>query len=127
MSVNYRVDSARNLIRYTVTGPMVVDEIMNMVFEAMTHIDRSRPLNDIWDLTEMTALEGESQDIERLARRWATLGPIRRPPGKAALVATTPYQYGVARMYISWLGDQLNWESRLFKNEADALAWLDED
>ncbi len=127
MPVLYEVDSSRNLIRYTITGPMVVDEIIKTVQEAMTRIDHSRPLNDLWDLADMTTLEGEAEDIERLARRWATLGPIRRPPGKTALVAITPYQYGVARMYISWLGDQLNWESRLFKDVAEAQAWLDTD
>jgi hypothetical protein len=127
MSVLFEVDSSRNLIRFNVTGYLDVDEVINTVQEAMLQIDRSRPLYDLWDMSAMMALDGEAEDIERLAHRWAAIGPVRRPPGKTALVASTSYQYGVARMYMSWLGDQVHWESRLFKGMPEAMAWLEEE
>jgi hypothetical protein len=75
-------------------------------------------------LTSVTRMEVGFEEVYALAqRRLARTMPY---PVKSALVAATPAQVGMARMFQT-LNDHLRTTVRIFPDVPAALAWLDED
>lgn len=109
-------------VRITMRGEVTLDELIarnHALFEMMPDARVGRQL---WDYTAVTRTTYGAAELTRLidlaARRADESDRIR-----IALLANSALAFGLSRMY-SVLAEDAPWETRVFDDERDALAWL---
>jgi len=112
------------LIRVRLQGTMSAADLAGLAAAAQEAEDSLSPLPDyLTDLTGVTRLDiGFAQVFELAQRRLERVFPNSF---RSALVAGTPAQLGIARMYQT-LNDHPQVTVRIFPDVAGALAWLAE-
>lgn len=77
----------------------------------------------VWDCTEATGAGIDAGGLETIGRL-VQKNAARRGPGKTAVVAGEGVVFGMARMYDLMLDGRRENPFQVFRNMADARAWL---
>ena len=128
MPITSQVDKTKNLVIYTLTGELTLDDIQSKIksfWEA-----HELTLNALWDARSAELTNLESSDMESIA---AFIGQYthrfeERKGGKSAVVASSDLQYGLSRI----LGTLYEIEDfptqlKIFRIMDEAIKWLDQD
>ena len=97
-------------------------EALNRIYASPDH---NPDLDVLWDLRDTKVSSMSSSDIEgvsdHVAKHWGTGGRSR-----AALVVSQDFEFGLSRMYQVYLESRISTQVRVFRNMAEAEAWLKE-
>ena len=122
MPIRMIIDKTSGLIRTTATGRVTGEELVAYYHRLRSHPDFRSNLNEIFDLTEVTAADVVAADVRRLSgvteeftRRGVTV--------KVAIIAPRDLEFGLARMY-EMLQNQSKNDVRVFRDRADAEGWI---
>ena len=96
----------------------LADEML--AYEARLPVTPSR----LSDLTAVTRMDVGFSEMLAFVERRRVVGP--RQPIRSALLVAEAVQFGIARMFQT-LNDHPQVTVRIFRDEAEALAWLGED
>ena len=128
MPITSQVDKTKNLIIYTLTGELTIDDIQNKIKSFWEAHDLT--LNTLWDARNAKLTNLKSSDMERIT---ALISQYRhrfeeRRGGKSAVVASSDLQYGLSRI----LGTLYEIEAfptqlKIFRIMDEAFQWLDQD
>ncbi len=103
-------------------GAIGVDQLREVIRSLSSDDLETTPHARLWDLrgADLSALR--SLDIEDFAELSRSQGTLRR---RIAVVVTTDLQYGLTRMYESFHGETPHAAIAVFRDEAEARAWLE--
>ena len=121
MPVGYRFEG--RIFRLTNEGESTVDELVATFESALD--DPAFPEHAIllWDISDSSSLKERSSG--ELLRITQILGPkAYRHSNTSAIIVSNDLYHGLMRMATSY-GEKFESNSRLFRNEADALEWID--
>jgi hypothetical protein len=119
--VSYRFEG--RIFRLTNVGESTVDELIATFEAALDDPDFPDRAILLWDIRESTSLEERSTD--ELRRITSALGPkAHRHSNTSALLVSSDLYYGLMRMATAY-GDEFESNSKLFRDEAEALEWID--
>jgi len=128
MPITSQVDKTKNLVIYTLTGELTLDDIQSTIksfWEA-----QELTLNALWDARRAKLTNLESSDMESIT---AFIGQYthrfeERKGGKSAVVASSDLQYGLSRI-LGTLYEIKDFPTKLqtFRQMDEAMEWLDQD
>ena len=128
MPITSQVDKTKNLVIYTLTGELTLDDIQSTIksfWEA-----HELTLNALWDARRAKLTNLESSDMESIT---ALIGQYthrfeERKGGKSAVVASSDLQYGLSRI-LGTLYEIKDFPTKLqtFRQMDEAMEWLDQD
>ena len=128
MPITSQVDKTKNLVIYTLTGELTLDDIQSAIksfWEA-----HELTLNALWDARRAKLTNLESSDMESIT---AFIGQYthrfeERKGGKSAVVASSDLQYGLSRI-LGTLYEIKDFPTKLqtFRQMDEAMEWLDQD
>jgi len=128
MPITSQVDQTKNLVIYTLTGDLTLDDIQSTIksfWEA-----HELTLNALWDARRAKLTNLESSDMESIT---AFIGQYthrfeERKGGKSAVVASSDLQYGLSRI-LGTLYEIKDFPTKLqtFRQMDEAMEWLDQD
>jgi hypothetical protein len=128
MPITSQVDKTKNLIIYTMTGELTLDDIQNKIKSFWEAHDLT--LNTLWDARSAKLTNLKSSDMERIT---ALISRYRhrfeeRRGGKSAVVASSDLQFGLSRV-LGTLYEIKDFPAKLqiFRIMDEAMAWLDQD
>lgn len=128
MPITSQVDKTKNMVIYTLTGELTLDEIQSTIqsfWEA-----HELTLNALWDARSAKLTNLKSSDMESLT---ALIGQYRhrfkeRKGGKSAVVASSDLQYGLSRIVGAFYEiENFPTQLRTFRQMDEAIQWLDQD
>jgi len=98
MPITSHVDKTKNLVIYTLTGELTLDDIQSKIKSFWEAHDLT--LNTLWDARSAKLTDLKSSDMESIA---LLIGQYRhrfdeRKGGKSAVVASSDLQYGLSRI-----------------------------
>jgi hypothetical protein len=109
---------------HTITGDISMDDVRRTLEETYAHSDFKAEADAMWDLTGASG-DLATEDIRRLADFVGKLiGNTTK--GKVALLVSSDFEFGMARMYGSILGGQSSKPIMVFRDRAEADRWLSE-
>jgi len=127
MPITSQIDKTRNLIIYTLTEELTLDDIQSTIkafWEA-----HELTLNTLWDARRAKLTHLKSSDMENIT---ALIGQYShrfedREGGKSAVVASSDLQYGLSRI-LGTLYDIEDFPTQLkiFRIKDEAVEWLDQ-
>ena len=128
MPITSQVDKTKNLVIYTLTGELTLDDIQSTIksfWEA-----HELTLNALWDARRAKLTNLESSDMESIT---AFIGQYthrfeEREGGKSAVVASSDLQYGLSRI-LGTLYEIKDFPTKLqiFRQMDEAMEWLDQN
>jgi hypothetical protein len=123
MPFTYRVDRTQQVVWITLEGRCGIGEIRAGIEHVWTDPDAEAVRRFVWDLRDAQLIV-TGEDLRSLLS-WNRPHASKRPPNRAAVVATAPAMYGVARMAEAY-ADVLNSVTtmRVFRDMDEALDWL---
>jgi hypothetical protein len=77
------------------------------------------------DLSEVTSLNAQTAEIERLVEQDRLLAALTRPRLPFAVIAPQDSYYGVARMWQS-ISDEIGWDTQIFRDRPKTEIWIRE-
>jgi len=128
MPITSHVDKTKNLVVYTLTGEMALDDIQSKIksfWEA-----HNLTLNALWDARQAKLTNLKSSDMERIT---ALIGQYthrfeERKGGKSAVVASSDLQYGLSRILGALYEiEDFPTQLKIFRIMDEALEWIDQD
>jgi len=124
MPITRQTSKSKNLTTIMATGEITVAEI----FEIVKSFKSQPPAKNIlWDFSEANPTDSfNDTDMKRIASlAKSNLGS--RPNCKTAFVATDNLQFGLTRMYMTYLEFQdITHETQVFRTLDKANQWLEE-
>ena len=102
-------------------GAFSYDELIAALQDCYTG---SKTIDWIWDLSEASAKQMTSADMQRLAS-FASANAHDRPKGKTAIVVPTDLGFGMGRMLETYgqFAD-VPFQVRIFRTQSQALQWM---
>lgn len=128
MPITSQVDKTKNLVIYTLTGELTLDDIQSTLkafWEA-----HELTLNTLWDARSAKLTNLESSDMGRIT---ALIGQYthrfeERKGGKSAVVASSDLQYGLSRILGTlYEVEDFPTQLKIFRIKDEAVEWLDQD
>ena len=126
MELSTEINKEKNIRYHVVTGPIDVDELINVLQAIYGATDFDPEMNVFWDLQKADSSAVSSDDVYRLKKyvsnKWGRGGNSR-----AALVVSREVDFGMSRMYqIMMEGDNPS-KIKVFKDLHEAEQWLAEE
>ena len=115
----YEIDKERRLITSTASGVITLPEIWAHQEKLDKDPDFDPSFAQLLDVTQVTKLKLSSEDVRRVAES-NTLSTNTR----LAIVATSSLVYGMARMFQIFREMKEEEKTRVFRDRAEALAWV---
>ena len=120
--IRFSVDPLKCLRISTFSGTVDDQELIDTFQNLFATPGYDTRLHDLADLRDVEVLKVSPAGVQRLARLRAPGDPLKIPT-KLAIVAPTPYLFGMARMYELLRTDALG-KIHVFRELAQAEAWL---
>ena len=121
MPVSYRFEG--RISRLTNEGASTVDELIETFEAALDHPDFPEHAILLWDIRESESLKDRSSG--ELLRITQILGPkAHRHSNTSAIIVSNDLYHGLMRMATAY-GEECESNTRLFRDEAEALEWID--
>ena len=118
MPVNYLLDRERRLVVVKAWGVLVDQDVHAGRQELLDHPDFDRDFGQLFDAREVEEVQFSVEVMGRMAQTSILARESRR-----AFVATTPYQYRMATMFVT-LAQPYQPNVQVFRDIDEALAWL---
>jgi hypothetical protein len=119
MASYYEIDKERRLVTSTASGVITLPEIWAHQEKLLKDPDFDPSFAQLLDVTQVTKVELSSEDVRRVAES-NTLSSNPR----LAIVATSAFVYGLARMF-QIFREMVGEEGiRVFRDRDGALAWV---
>jgi hypothetical protein len=127
--ITYQIDHDRKLVRARVTGTLTREEAFSYQREVWS-LPEVRGYNQLIDASAMEHVDIPFPSADAM-RELASLAAGMDDPGlrtKFAIVATTAFAYGIARMYATYraLDPRSTRVVNVFRDVAEAEKWLAE-
>jgi len=127
MPFTYEIDHERRLVRATITGTLTKDDAFAYQREVWSRPD-VRGYHQLIDASAIDHIDipfPSADAMQELAALAATMDDPNTKT-KFAIVATSAFTYGLARMYATYRGldPRSTREVSVFRSMGDALAWL---
>jgi len=120
------IDKARRLARVTLRGQIHADDIIKSFREMLDHPDLTADTNSLWDLSDGSLAQLSRQDVHDVETYMRRFQDVRNGI-KSACVCPQDLNYGLARMYEMLSERVTTAQFRVFRNMAEAEAWLASD
>jgi len=105
-------------------GVVTLDELLAAAKEHQSDPERAKKITHVLiDFTEVTELRMNAEEAKRLAEASKITARLA-PGGAAAIVAPRDHVFGIARMWESLVDEEASWSTRVFRDRAEAEAWL---
>ena len=118
MPVNYSLDRERRLVLVKAWGVLVDQDVHAGRQELLDHPDFDRDFGQLFDAREVEEVQLSVEVMGRMAQTSILARESRR-----AFVATTPYQYRMATMFVT-LAQPYQPNVQVFRDLDEALVWL---
>ena len=118
MPVNYSLDRERGLVVVKAWGVLVDQDVHAGRQELLDHPDFDRDFGQLFDAREVEEVQLSVEVMGRMAQTSILARESRR-----AFVATTPYQYRMATMFVT-LAQPYQPNVQVFRDLDEALVWL---
>ncbi len=120
MSIQQRLDSERDLTVFTVSGPLLFEELRSTLESAYAEPDYAT--RSLFDMRDCEPGGLSAAQIESLAGLIGTRRP-ERAPSHWAIVTRHKVHFGLSRMFETY-ASSLPVEIRVFHDLEEALDWL---
>lgn len=122
MPIGMKIDSANNLVVYTVTGVITAADIQEVVEARVAAPDYMARMDVLWDFRE-GQLSPVPQDLTYQGAQVMKGMPHAREEAKIAVVAPKTATHGMMREFKAWWANQPR-EFEVFWTIEEAMAWL---
>jgi hypothetical protein len=121
MPYTYTVDKQRRLVNTVGTGVLTLADIVSEINRSRGDTDFDPDYCELADLTEVTDLRLDPDDIRQLSSY-----TIYSPGSKRAIVAPRAHIFGMSRMFELMRDSSVNpfETTRVFSDRDEALQWL---
>lgn len=109
----------------TFTGEISDEHLLGTYADLVQSPDYDKEADDLVDLSGVTSLGVTTKGLRQLMGLFSELDELNIK-SRLAIVAPGDAVYGVARMYQMLRGDDVPEEITVFRDLAEATAWLDE-
>ena len=122
MPITYRIDARRSLVVTTISGHIHEAELRAHAAAAAADPAAQACMRTIVDISQWVEVAVDSKVVAELAM---TSGDVARAPGRqVAVIAPTDTAYGLSRVFQGFRSGANASEMRVFRNRAEAEAWL---
>ena len=124
MEISTEIDKKKNIRWHIVRGVIDMGQLFDSLKEIYNSPDFDPEMDILWDLQKADFSSVQTEDIRSFAKyvgkQWEARGK-----GKAALVVSSDFDYGMTRMYQMLLESTTSNEVTVFKDIAKAKKWID--
>ena len=124
MPIRTIIDKQNGLIQTAASGRVSGPELVDYYRRLRTHPDFKRNLNEIFDASQVEAIDVTADDVRRLSamtEEYTRLGV----PVKVAIVAPGDLEFGMSRMYEMLQIQSIN-TLKVFHERSAAERWINE-
>lgn len=118
MSVKFSLDLERRLLIVKASGVLVDQDVLVGRQELLDHPEFDRDFGELFDAREVDEVQLSVEVMGRMAQSSILARESRR-----AFVATTPYQYRMAALFVT-LARPYQPNVEIFRDVDEALDWL---
>jgi len=122
MPIRSIIEKENGLIRTTASGRVSGAELVDYYRRLRGHPDFKRTLNEIFDASQVEAVDMTADDVRRLSavtEEYTSVGV----PVKVAIVAPGDLEFGMSRMYEMLQVQSIN-TLKVFRERAPAERWI---
>ena len=123
MPMTTRFDLEAGVRFHTVTGELTIEIILAELSETYAHPDFRAGQHAVWDLTDANGSVSR-KEIRSLAAAVRDAFPGAEQV-RVAVIVSRDVHYGISRMYEQILDDDAPIRIGVFRDEDEALGWLD--
>lgn len=116
MPASYRIDRERRLVTSIVDGVLTFEDVVDHNKRLSSDPEFDPTFNHLVDFTRLTKSEIRDDQVKYLAA-----SPIFKPPSRQACAVTKKLEFGVLRMYQSYLARE---QFGVFYELSNAISWL---
>lgn len=130
MPISYEILHERKLVRATITGTLTRDDVFNYQKNVWS-LPEVHGYNQLIDASEMGHVDIPFPSADSMRELSSLAAGMDDPNLKTrfAIVATSAFAYGLARMYATYraLDSRSTRAVSVFRSVDDAMAWLESD
>jgi hypothetical protein len=119
MPAYYKIDKERRLVMTTCGGVFTFADALMHQENLLKDSDFDPSFSQLVDLTQVTTLDIEAEEMRRFAQR-----SVFSPDSRRALLANTDHVFGMGRMFEILRENFGERGIRVFRNLDDALEWV---
>lgn len=122
MELSLKIDPEAKLRILKLTGQTTMQDLYDAIEEVYRHPGFDHSHNSVWDLRECSLADLTSEAVQQIASSVAAQRKARGAPPKGALVVSKDLDYGMARMYETYLDSGSDFG--VFRDIDEAMEWL---
>ncbi len=123
MSLEVQIDPSTGTATMTVSGKFTLDVATQAIQRLLDHTDFREGSDVLWDLRTAEIPDAAREDMLRLVGFVEERQPKRGADYRVAIVVSSDYHYGLARMYQAY-ADALPANIMVFRGLGEAAEWL---
>jgi len=124
MPIRMTIEKDNQLIKTTASGRVTGEQLIAYYRQLRSHPDFRSNLNEIFDTTQIEAMDVTADDIHRLSSVTEQF-TSRGNPVKVAIIAPADLPFGLSRMYEMLQSQSIN-ILKVFRERPAAEAWISE-
>lgn len=125
MKINTRIDHQKNIRYHTILGEFDFSELTEYLEEKGKSHPEELAMDISWDLTQVDLTNVKAESVRFFANALIKILESRKAK-KLALIVSSDYDFGMARMLENLVDDDLNTSFQIFRNGAEASLWLEQ-
>lgn len=121
--MNYRIESTEKYILVSTSGAATVEELIEALDAIFSHKDWCPGFSYIFDHSNLSLEKLTTADVKKIAY----LAKERRSNNavsRSAIATCHDLEYGLSRMWMVYVADDADVETRVFRDMKDAIAWM---
>jgi hypothetical protein len=120
------IDKKKNYRSHKITGLINATELYNLLSKFYKSSQFDPNMNSLWDLREADFSAVTSDEVQSFVTIVKKYFGQEGQDNKAAIIVSSNFEYGIARMYEIPLSLGTSGNITVFKNYDDAENWLEE-
>jgi hypothetical protein len=117
------MDPATGMVTVVLSGPITLELMQDAFEQVLQHAEFKKSSDALWDLREAEIPEAPTSELIELVSFIKSKTLERGRDYKVALLVSSSYHYGLARMYEAY-ADLLPVKIKTFRDLGEATAWL---
>jgi hypothetical protein len=122
MPIRMTIERDTGLIRTSASGRVTGRDLVEYYRRLRAHPDFRSTLNEIFDVTQVDAIDVSADDVRRLSSVTEEF-TSRGVPVKVAIIAPGDLEFGMSRMYEMLQVQSVN-TLKVFRERSDAEDWI---
>ena len=122
MSINFEIDTARNLIIGKASGKVSHEDLEEIVKQMVNHPNYNSCYNEIWDIREVDEIKTFFEQTDARIEKEKEIRGIKSP-NREAIIVSNDLQFGTARQY-AILAEKIPLIVEVFYDYNKALEWV---